>query len=98
MCVQTSVSTARSPAERCRHENPLACVLFLVTPSPPTTLPLATTHLYIAATFHLYNFVILRILQEWNHAAYDLSRLALLTQHDGLDICAQIKKVNTQES
>ena len=63
VCVQTGASTAQPPAERCRRENPLPCVLFIVTPPPPpSTLPLATAHLYIASIFHLYNFVILRIL------------------------------------
>lgn len=74
VCVQTGVSTAQAPAERCHRENPLPCVLFIVTPSPPpAALPLATTHLYIAAIFHLYDFVILRILKEWNHSVYDFS-------------------------
>lgn len=35
VCVQTGVSTAQAPAERCRRENPLPCVLFIVTRSPP---------------------------------------------------------------
>lgn len=47
--------------------------LFIVTRPPPRRPALATTHLYIAAIFHLYDFVILRILKEWNHSVYDFS-------------------------
>ena len=53
---------------------------------PPCLSPTPGNH---RSVFHLYNFVISKMLYKWNHRVYDILRLPFfLIQHNSFAICS----------